>query len=97
MKLTLAIIACFVDAGLTTFSTLTPTKNDSSSIRPSSRALFTFFSIFFTSLYRFFLEFETLARFAGVDEGMDDEDASGEPGSNGVSGVDGDDWGARAS
>lgn len=98
MTLTLAIIACFVDAELTTFSILTPSKYDSSSIRPSSRAIFTLFSIFFTSLNRFFFEFETLARFGGVDEGMDDEDATGEPGSNGVDTVAiGDGWGAKAS
>jgi len=98
MTLTLAIIACLVDAELTTFSILTPSKYDSSSIRPSSRAIFTFFSIFFTSLYRFFFEFETLARLGGGDEGMDDEDAIGEPGSNEVDVVAIEDgWGAKAS
>ena len=98
MTLTLAIIACFVDAGLTTFSILTPSKYDSSSMRPSSRAILTLFSIFFTSLNRFFFEFETLGRFGGVEEGMADEDAAGDPGSNVVDVVTiGDDWGAKAS
>lgn len=79
MTLTLAIIACFVDAGLTTFSILMPSKYDSSSMRPSARAVLTLCSIFFTSLYRFFFEFETLVGFSCDEEAMGDKEEAGEP------------------
>ena len=77
LTLTLAIMACFVDAGLTTLSSLTPVKSFSSSIRPSERAVRTLCSIRLTSLYRRFLEAEGLG-FEG-DEDEDDDDAV-EPG-----------------
>ena len=69
MTLTLAIMACFVDAGLTTLSSLTPAKSFSSSIRPSERAVRTLCSMCLISLYRRFLEAD------GLDfEGDDDDD-----------------------
>ena len=60
MTLTLAIMACLVDAGLTTLSSLTPDKSFSSSIRPSERAVRTLCSMRLTSLYRRFLEADGL-------------------------------------
>ena len=74
-KLTLAIMACFVDAGLTTLSSLTPVKRSSSSIRPSERAVRTLCSMRLTSLYRRFLDADGLA-FAGDEgeEGIVDDD-----------------------
>lgn len=82
--LTLAIMACFVDAGLTTLSSLTPDKSFSSSIRPSERAVRTLCSMRLTSLYRRFLEADGLD-FEGDedDEGIavdaDDDAAAVEP------------------
>lgn len=67
MTLTLAIMACLVDAGLTTLSSLTPDKSFSSSIRPSERAVRTLCSMRLTSLYRRFLEADGL--------GFEDDDA----------------------
>lgn len=52
--LTRAIIDCFVDALLNTFSSFTPLI--SSSIRPSSRAAFTRANSFLLSRARFFFE-----------------------------------------
>jgi hypothetical protein len=79
LTLTLAIMACFVDAGLTTLSSLTPIKSVSSSIRPSERAVRTLCSMRLTSLYRRFLEADGLG-FEGDDEGVavdaDDDDAA---------------------
>ena len=69
LTLTLAIIACFVDAGLTTLSSLTPVKSFSSSIRPSERAVRTLCSMRLTSLYRRFLEADGL----GFEGDEDDE------------------------
>ena len=85
LTLTLAIMACFVDAGLTTLSSLTPVKSFSSSIRPSERAVRTLCSMRLTSLYRRFLEADGLG-FEGDedDEGVavdadDDDTAAAEP------------------
>ena len=77
MTLTLAIMACFVDAGLTTLSSLTPDKSFSSSIRPSERAVRTLCSMCLTSLYQRFLEADGLG-FEG-DEDDDDDDVAVEP------------------
>lgn len=71
MTLTLAIMACFVEAGLTTLSSLIPVKSFSSSIRPSERAVRTLCSMRFTSLYRRFLEADGLSF-----EGDEDDDAA---------------------
>lgn len=71
MTLTLAIMACFVDAGLTTLSSLTPDKSFSSSIRPSERAVRTLCSMRLTSLYRRFLEADGL----GFEDDEDDRGA----------------------
>jgi len=68
-KLTLAIMACFVDAGLTTLSSLTPVRRSSSSIRPSVRAVRTLCSMRLTSLYRRFLDADGLG-FVGDGEGI---------------------------
>jgi hypothetical protein len=81
LTLTLAIMACFVDAGLTTLSSLTPVKSFSSSIRPSERAVRTLCSMRLTSLYRRFLEGDGLGfEGDGEDEGVvvdaDDDDAA---------------------
>lgn len=76
MTLTLAIMACFVDAGLTTLSSLTPDKSFSSSIRPSERAVRTLCSMRLTSLYRRFLEADGLG-FEGDED--DDVDEAVEP------------------
>lgn len=70
MTLTLAIMDCFVDAGLTTLSSLMPVKSFSSSIRPSERAVRTLCSMRLTSLYRRFLEADGL----GFEGDEDDED-----------------------
>ena len=75
LTLTLAIMACFVDAGLTTLSSLTPVKSFSSSIRPSERAIRTLCSMRLTSLYRRFLEADGLG-FEGDED--DDDDAAAE-------------------
>jgi hypothetical protein len=64
-------MACFVDAGLTTLSSLTPDKSFSSSIRPSERAVRTLCSMRLTSLYRRFLEAD------GLDFDKDDEGDAG--------------------
>ena len=74
ITLTLAIIACFVDAGLTTLSSLTPSSNFSSSILPSERAVRTAFSIFLTSLNLFFLDVEGLLLLGDVDGIEEDDD-----------------------
>ena len=75
-------MACFVDAGLTTLSSLTPVKSFSSSIRPSERAVRTLCSMRLTSLYRRFLEADGLG-FEGDEDGervavdaADDDDAA---------------------
>ena len=68
MTLTLAIMACFVDAGLTTLSSLTPVKRVSSSIRPSERAVHTLCSMRLTSLYLRFLDVDGLGFESEGDE-----------------------------
>lgn len=68
-------MACFVEAGLTILSSLTPSSSFSSSILPSEIAVRTAFSIFFTSLYLFFLDDEGLLLVGDVD-GMEEDDAT---------------------
>ena len=63
-------MACFVDAGLTTLSSLTPVKRFSSSIRPSERAVRTLCSMRLTSLYRRFLDADGLGFEGDEDEGI---------------------------
>lgn len=70
-------MACFVDAGLTTLSSLTPVKRSSSSIRPSERAVRTLCSMRLTSLYRRFLDADGLD-FVG-DEGIAVDDDAATP------------------
>lgn len=72
-----------MDAGLTTLSSRTPSRNDSSSILPSARAILTRCSIRFTSLNLFFFELDGLL-LLGEEEGMVDDDAAGEPGAKTV-------------
>ena len=67
---TLAIMACFVDAGLTTLSSLTPVKRFSSSILPSKRAVRTLCSMRLTSLYRRFLDADGLCLGDEDEEGI---------------------------